>query len=44
MGVIICVGRVGKCMEEKYTRRSGGRSVRIQNSREIFSRYIKGIQ
>ena len=43
VGVIIYIGRIGRCLKEKYTRRLGKKVVRVWNSRRIFSRYKEGV-
>ena len=39
----ICIGRVGKYIEEEYTRRFGSKRDRICDNKEIFGRIEKGV-
>ena len=39
MDVVVCVGRISGYLEGECVRRPGGRAIRIQVSRRVFSRY-----
>ena len=43
MGIVVCAGRGSRCVERKCVRRTGGRRVRIRNSRKVPSRDKKGV-
>ena len=43
MDAVIHTGRISGHLEEECVRRSGGRTIRIWDSGEIFGRYKKGV-
>ena len=43
MNAIICTERISKYVEEEYIGGSQRRVIRIQNNKEIFSRYKKRV-
>ena len=43
MGIVICAGRGSRCVKGKCVGGTGGRRVRIRNSREVPSRDKEGV-
>ena len=39
MDVVVCIGRISGHLEGECVRKPGGRAIRIQVSRRVFSRY-----
>ena len=44
IGVVICAGRISRCLKGKYIGGFGSRSIRIWDCREIFDGYQERVQ
>ena len=43
VNLLICTGRISRCLEGEYTGRLGSRTIEIQDSGGIFNEYQKRI-
>jgi len=44
MDIVICIGRISRCLERKYIRRFGKRTIEIQNCGKFFDKYQERVQ
>ena len=44
IGIVVCVGRIGRCLERKHIRGFRSRIIGIRNYGGIFDRYKERVQ